>query len=249
MKSYSLYLFDLDGTVYRGRQVIPHAGSVITELIRRGAKVRYFTNNSAARPSQVSAILNHMGVPSKPEWIFSTAQLATELCLKRGFQHIAVVGEEALKQTFLESGIQVSGENPKAVVVGICRNLTYEMIGQAADFIRNGSEFIATNTDATYPLENGKFQPGSGAIVAAIQVASGVEPLVLGKPKPELAWMAMNSAGVSAAETLVIGDRSDTDIACGLAAGCDTYLVLTGVETELPEGQIGGADLRGLLAT
>ena len=245
MKQYGLYLFDLDGTVYRGRQVVPHAGTVIAELLRRGAQVRYFTNNSAARPTQVSAILNHLGVPCKAEWAFSTGQLAAQAC--KGFREVFVVGEEALKQTLTEAGVTIGDKNPEAVVVGICRSLTYDLIDHASNFIRTGAAFIASNRDATYPLEGGRLQPGSGAIVAAIEVASGRVPLVLGKPDPALALMAIASAGALPSDTLVVGDRIDTDIACGTAAGCDTFLVLTGVESTVPVGLIGGADLRGLL--
>ena len=247
MNPYKLYLFDLDGTVYRGSEPIPQAGSVIAELLRRGASVRYFTNNSAARPKQVSAILNHMGIPCKPDWIFGTAQLAAQECKTKGHESVFVVGENALKQSLQDYGVQIVEHSPSAVVVGICRSFTYEMLDQASNFVRSGAHFLATNKDATYPLEKGRLQPGSGSIVAAIEVASGKVAKVLGKPEPHLAQLAMESAAVLPTETLVIGDRMDTDIACGVAAGCRTFLVLTGVESQLPEGQIGNADLRGLL--
>ena len=247
MRLYGLYLFDLDGTVYRGQQPVAHAGVVIAELLRRGAQVRYFTNNSAARPVQVSAMLNHMGIPSKPDWVFGTAQLAVQVCKLRGFSSVFIVGEPALKQTLSEAGLSVTESAPDAVVVGICRSLTYDMIDQAANLIRGGATFVATNRDATYPLEGGRLQPGSGAIVAAVSVASGPEPEVLGKPHPALAELAMASAGVAPNDTLVVGDRIDTDIECGKAAGCDTFLVLTGVEQTRPADQAGGNDLRSLL--
>lgn len=247
MKQYGLYLLDLDGTIYRGRQVIPHAGSVVTELLRRGAQVRYFTNNSAARPAQVSAVLNHMGVPAKSDWVFGTAQVAASFCIERGYKEVTVIGEEGLKQTLSDFNITLVDSSPEAVIVGICRSLTYDMIDHAASLIRGGADFIATNLDATYPLEGGRLQPGAGAVVAAIQVASGRQPEVLGKPRPHLATLAMNSACVPPEETLVVGDRIDTDIDCGRSAGCDTFLVLTGVESALPPDLSGGQDLRGLL--
>lgn len=247
MKPYRLYIFDLDGTIYRGRDVVPHAGAVITELLRRESQVRFFTNNSAARPSQISAMLNHMGVPCKSEWVFGTGQLAADHCRTNGFGKVYVVGEEALKQTLADGGVKSVEDDPDAVVVGICRSFTYEILDRASHFIRTGTPFVATNLDATYPLEKGRLQPGSGAIVASVKVASGRDPTVLGKPEPYLANLAIASAGVPAAETLVVGDRLDTDIACGKAAGCDTYLVLTGVESSIEAGQAGGQDLRGLL--
>jgi 4-nitrophenyl phosphatase len=133
------------------------------------------------------------------------------------------------------------------VVVGICRTLTYEMIAQAADLIRAGAPFIATNTDATYPMAGGRLQPGAGAVVAAIQTAAGREPEVLGKPAPAMLLAAMKEAAVEPASTLMVGDRYETDIHCGQAAGCDTWLVTTGVVRDRPDGQPGGANLRELL--
>jgi HAD superfamily hydrolase (TIGR01450 family) len=160
---------------------------------------------------------------------------------------VFVVGEEGLVQTLLQAGVPVGDDAPDAVVVGISRGFNYDLLERAATFIRQGSVFIATNLDATYPLEKGRLQPGSGAIVAAIEVASGKKPDVLGKPFPDLAFLAIDSAGAAPEETLVVGDRIDTDIACGIAAGCDTFLVTTGVETQIPAGQAGGTDLRSLL--
>jgi 4-nitrophenyl phosphatase len=130
---------------------------VVTELLRAGKSVRYFTNNSAARPIQVSAFLN---------------------------ERVLLVGEEAFAQTLRDKGIEPTNERPDAVVVGICRTISYELLDRAAAAIRDGLPFLATNRDATYPLESGRLQPGAGAIVAAIEVASGMEPEVLGKPNP-----------------------------------------------------------------
>lgn len=247
MRQYPLYIFDLDGTIYRGREVLPFAGQVVTELLRRGAAVRYFTNNSAARPMQISAVLNHMGVPCKSEWVFGTGTLAASYCSDHGYRQVFMVGEPALGQTLADSGVDAVDDRPDAVVVGICRSLTYDLLDQAANFVRSGKPFVATNRDATYPLEKGRIQPGSGAIVAAIEVASGRAPILIGKPEPLLALKAMESAGVKAEETLVVGDRIDTDIVCGQKAGADTFLVLTGVESSVPNGQAGGPDLRSLL--
>lgn len=221
---------------------------VVTELLRAGKSVRYFTNNSAARPIQVSAFLNHLGVPCKQDWVFTTGVLAADQCRERGYERVLLVGEEAFAQTLRDKGIEPTNERPDAVVVGICRTISYELLDRAAAAIRDGLPFLATNRDATYPLESGRLQPGAGAIVAAIEVASGMEPEVLGKPNPALARLAIESAGTEADQTVVVGDRLDTDIACGQAAGCQTYLVLTGVETQLDAGQAGGPDLRGLLS-
>ncbi len=247
MKQYGLYLFDLDGTIYRGRQVLPHVPQIITEILRRGSMVRFLTNNSAARAIQVSAILTHMGVPSQPDWVYGSGPLSARYCLQRKYREVFLVGEEPFAKTLEESGVNLGQNRPDAVVAGICRTFSYEWLEKASTFVRNGAEFLATNLDATFPLEGGRLQPGAGAIVASIETASGCQPTVIGKPMPGIAEWAMEEAGVDRGETLVVGDRLDTDIACGQAAGCDTFLVLTGVETVIPAGLNGGMDLRSLL--
>lgn len=244
---YGLYAFDLDGTIYRGDEAIDGAAETVRALRDCGARVVYLTNNSAATPAGVTQKLEHMGIPCEPAWVYGTGPFAAQLCQQRGYRQVHVVGEPALHQTFAEAGLNPASRNPEAVVVGICRTLTYEMIAQAADLIRSGLPFIATNTDATYPMAGGRLQPGAGAVVAAIQTAAGRAPEVLGKPAPAMLLAAMKEAGVEPASTLMVGDRYETDILCGQAAGCETWLVTTGVVTDRPDGQPGGANLRELL--
>lgn len=244
---YGLYAFDLDGTIYRSDEAMDGAAETVRTLLDRGARVVYLTNNSAATPAGVTQKLERMGIPCEPDWVYGTGPFAAQLCQQRGYRQVHVVGEPALHQTFAEAGLSLEGSQPEAVVVGICRTLTYEIIAQAADLIRTGAPFIATNTDATYPMAGGRLQPGAGAVVAAIQTAAGREPEVLGKPAPAMLLAAMKEAGVEPASTLMVGDRYETDILCGQAAGCDTWLVTTGVVTDRPHGQPGGENLRELL--
>ncbi|GAB4120126.1 MAG: TIGR01457 family HAD-type hydrolase [Fimbriimonadaceae bacterium] len=244
---YSLYAFDLDGTIYRGDEAIDGAADTVRTLLDRGARVVYLTNNSAATPEGVSLKLQKMGIPCEPAWVYGTGPFAAQLCLERGYRQVHVVGEPALYRTIARAGLELATDRPEAVVVGICRSLTYEMIAEASDHIRAGALFIATNTDATYPMAGGRLQPGAGAVVAAIQTAAGREPEVLGKPAPAMLLAAMKEAGVEPANTLMVGDRYETDILCGQAAGCDTWLVTTGVVPDRPEGQPGGENLRELL--
>lgn len=250
MKHYRLYVFDLDGTVYRGSEPIPYAAQVVLELINRGALVRYFTNNSAARPIDITRILNSMGLPCEPDWVYGTGALAVHNCLKRGYTRVYLVGEQGLAQTFAEADFVISDESPEAVIVGICRSFTYSILDTASRLVREGAELIVTNRDATYPIEGGVEQPGAGSIAAAIEVASNTNVLELGKPNSGLLeQIFLDLAGrVSKQETLVIGDRMDTDIECGKRAGCDTWLTLTGVTKVPPPAQKGSEDLRELLS-
>lgn len=246
MRPYRAYFLDLDGTVYRGSQPVPHAAEAVVRLLERGALVRYLTNNSAAAPEAVAEKLRAMGVPCEPEWVYGTGPLAVRECSARGHRAVFVVGEPPLKAMFQRAGFETDGARPECVVVGICRSFTYALLDQASQFVRGGADLIVTNRDATYPLEGGREEPGAGSIAAAVETASGIGVEALGKPSPALVHWALGEAGVPPGEALVVGDRVDTDVEAGRRAGCDTLLVLTGVTRIAPEGQAWVEDLSRL---
>jgi 4-nitrophenyl phosphatase len=246
MPDPKLYILDLDGTVYRGSEAIEGAAETVRTLLDRGRLVRYLTNNSAARPKGITEKLNLMGIPCEPSWVYGSGMAAVRWCRNEGLTRVMVVGEPGLHESAAEAGL-VQSENPDAVVVGICRSFSYDLMKRAMQAIQSGAKFVATNLDPTYPLENGVFEPGAGSIVAAIQRCSGVEPKVIGKPEPESVLQIVSDAGVKPEETLVVGDRHDTDIESGRRAGCPTWMVLTGVTTELAPDQPGSFDLLGLI--
>ena len=255
---YPLYIFDLDGTLYRGSEAIPFAVEAVTMLKSLGSKICYLTNNSGQTRDFFLKKLRDMGFPVELEDIESTAHGTAIQLLASGVSQAYVVGEPGLVLTLREEGIHVvnadhdgtvypEGGPSQAVVVGICRQFTYELMAGAMTRIRTGQEFIATNRDSTFPLEGGKLIPGAGSIVAGIQTCAGIEPFVIGKPNPFLVSLVLERFGCSPEDALVVGDRMDTDILCGIAAGCATHLVLTGVTETAPEGQASSPDLRGLL--
>ncbi len=246
--AYQLYVLDLDGTVYRGSDVIPFAAEAINQLVDRGSLVRYFTNNSAARPSVVSAKLVEMGVPCEPSWVYGTGPLAARMCLSKGYKSVYVVGELELKETLQDAGVPLNAvDDADCVVVGICRNFTYQILDRASAFVRGGADLVVTNRDATYPIEGGREQPGAGSIAIAVETASGKAVTELGKPQTALLDWILADTGVAPSETMVVGDRYETDIVCGLNAGCETCLVLTGVTSHAVEGVLSVPDLCSLL--
>ncbi|CAN5465799.1 HAD-IIA family hydrolase [soil metagenome] len=242
------YLFDLDGTLFRGSEPIPGGPGAVNELRRRGAAMRFITNNSTRTRDEFAAKLRNMGYLAEDEEVLSTADGAAVHLCERGLKSAYVIGESGLKSTLAESGVAVVEEGEaEAVVVGLARHFDYAMLTEAMNRIRAGAAFVATNPDRTYPVENGLI-PGAGSLVAAVQACAGVEPFVVGKPNPFLFQTAMESLGFAPADVLVVGDRTDTDIEAGRRAGCSTWLVLSGVTHELPEGQAGSADVTGLLS-
>jgi len=201
-----------------------------------------------------------MGYEPRLKEVFSTATGAAQLCEDSGYGRVFAIGEPGLVATLREFGVGVvnaaedgsvsarAGECD-AVVVGICRSFTYALMSEAMRLIRSGKPFIATNTDATYPLEQGKLEPGAGSIVAAVKTCAGKEPdVIVGKPNPLLVHQIAKAAGVPMSEVLAVGDRYETDVLSGLNAGCDAHLVLTGVTEEAPAGTSWSQDLRGLLS-
>lgn len=247
MTHHKAILLDLDGTVYRGEEVVPYAREAVLSFLEAGKHVRYLTNNSAARPDAVTAKLAKCDIPCEPEWVVSSGSTAAEWCAKRGKKGCFVIGEGGLEETFRDFGVPLGGDCVDTVVVGICRSFSYAMMAEAMDLIVDGACFIATNRDLTFPMEGGRFRPGAGSIVAAVEACSGVVPEVMGKPSPTMPLQVCRDLGLDPSEAIMVGDRLDTDIAAGVAAGCDTWLVLTGVERVVPDGVMGSADLRGLM--
>jgi 4-nitrophenyl phosphatase len=239
----------LDGTVYRGSEAVTGAVEALMRLVQAGWAFRFMTNNSAAQPEAVAGKLKGLGIPCEPGWVYGTGPLAARYCGSRGHVRVGCLGEPGLKETLSKAGIELTDVGASAVVVGIARQATYADIATAARLVRAGAEFIATNRDATYPLEGGRLEPGAGALVAAVEVASERAPLTLGKPETGLVDWILRDLRLKPEELLVVGDRVDTDIECGRRAGCPTWLTLTGVESELPAGQPGGATLLELADT
>lgn len=253
MKQYRLYIFDLDGTLYRGAQVLPFALETLAALRKRGALVRYLTNNSGQTRDYYLNKLSGMGFDVAPDEIYSSAIGAAHFCAEKGIRSAFYVGEPGLRETLSASGIDVVNQEEsghaqaQAVVAGICRSFTFRWLNSALQQIMGGAQFLATNTDATYPIEDGRVEPGAGAIVASIQTASGMTPVVIGKPNPLLIQLILGEAGIPASEALAVGDRYETDILSARNAGVDALLVLTGV-TKVPRPAVACApDLRELL--
>jgi phosphoglycolate/pyridoxal phosphate phosphatase family enzyme len=259
MDRFRLYIFDLDGTLYRGKEALPHAVSVTDNLRATGAQIRYLTNNSSHTIQHYRDKLTQLGFTVNEGEIYSSGLGAALHLSSAGKRTAFIIGMPGLVSTVADSGITVvnrdssgrvatAGQQADVVVVGLCLDFTYDLMAAAMDQIRNGADFVATNTDATFPLEGTKLVPGAGSIVAGVKTCSGKDPLVIGKPNPYLIQLILRDARCSPQDALVVGDRLETDIAAGAAAGCHTHLVLTGVTNVGPPGQSISSDLLALVA-
>ena len=246
-----LLLVDLDGVVYRGADPVPGVAAVLMDRANRGDDVVYVTNNSMHYRADYVNRLSEMGAPVAADRIVS-APRATALYLRERHpevRRVLAVGASGLDRELRDAGLEVvnaghaaermakegidgvgAAGKPDAVVAGVDPQLTYLRLAAAADCVRAGARFIATNRDPTYPTERW-IRPGAGSVVAAIAVASGIEPVTIGKPEPLLMEQAAHAVGRDPREAYVIGDGIVTDLAAANAVGAKTILMLTGVTT------------------
>jgi 4-nitrophenyl phosphatase len=230
-QQYDYFLIDLDGTIYRGTELIPHADTFIEQLKEQKKHYLFVTNNSTRTPDQIAAQLQEYGLLVDANEVFTSAQAAAAyLKLDDAMAKVLIVGEEGLHQAIKNEGLSIVDEDPTHVVVGLDRKFSYSKLAAASKAIRNGAKFIATNTDRVLITEHG-FTPGGGSIVAAVIAASGVEPIVIGKPESHIVNLALKRIGAVKEKSVMIGDNLETDIAAGVRAGVDSILVTTGVST------------------
>jgi len=229
----SLYIFDLDGVIYRGERLLSGAKESLDLLRERGEKVCFLSNNSTLSRRGYLRKLTRLGIRVSLEELFPSSYLAAVYFnrdRRREKSRLFVIGEEGLFEELREAGVRIVQEESEAdyVVVGMDRNFTFGKLCQAYEAILNGAKFIATNTDSTYPLEE-KTIPAAGAIVKAIEVSTGRMPLVLGKPEVFGLETILKAKGCPREEAIIVGDRLETDILAGKRMGITTVLVLSGI--------------------
>jgi glycerol-1-phosphatase len=229
--AYDAALMDLDGVFYLGRAPIAGAASAVAEAGRRGMRLAFVTNNASRTPSAIAAQLTGMGVAASAADIVTSAQAAAHLIADRvpAGSPVLVVGGMGLRLALRERGLRpvsTALERPVAVAQGYGPGIDYGALAEAGLAIRAGAWYVASNVDATLPTPRG-LQPGNGSLVHMLVYATGVQPVVAGKPELPLHAEAIERTG--AIRPLVVGDRLDTDIEGAVRGGADSLLVLTGV--------------------
>jgi NagD protein len=222
------YLLDMDGVIYRGSTMITGAVEFIKQLQRLGTPFLFLTNNSERSPKDLVAKFNHFGL--KVSWKnFYTAAHCTADFLVRQMPTCSafVIGEGGLIVALQEAGIAFDSIKPDFVVVGEGRVLNFELVEKAMRFLAKGSRLVATNPDTWCPTDAGP-RPGTGALAALLESASGQRAYYLGKPNPFMFVMARKRLGLHTDETVMIGDTMETDIRGAVELGIPAYLVLTG---------------------
>jgi len=250
-----LVIFDLDGVVYRGDRAVAGAPELIRRVRDHGLTVRFATNNSMLDPSEFVARLAALHIVAGEEEVV-TSTMATVEHLRRHLPEvhdILAVGEHGLLALLRGGGYRVTAaaealpegfdgeplDDYDAVVVGLDRSFDYRRLAAAHAAIRGGAWFIATNADATYPTAHG-LVPGAGTMVAAMRAASGVEPLIIGKPQPGIFLAILGETGVDPGQALVVGDNPAADMVAARRAGIASVLVLTGVADASMAAELDG---------
>ncbi|WP_228098209.1 HAD-IIA family hydrolase [Chitinilyticum piscinae] len=223
---------DMDGVVYRGKQLIPGAQAFVDRMLAARIPFLFLTNNAEQTPYDLKLKLESLGVHGLTEDNFITAAMATAMFLKnqKDRAKVYVIGGGGLINELYNVGFSISESNPDYVVVAKSATFSFEQLKKAVRLIDQGAKFIGTNPDMIDPVEGGN-EPAAGTILAAIAAATGKKPYIVGKPNALMMTLALRKLGAHPDDTLMVGDRMDTDIVGGMEAGMKTALVLSGVTT------------------
>jgi 4-nitrophenyl phosphatase len=250
-----VFIFDLDGTIYRGKLLIPSVDKYIELLVKSGKKIYFLTNNATKTRESFAKKLNEMGISCTPDQIITSAYIASEILFKQyQIKSVFILGSTELMSYFTKLGIQVINQSYEseilyadfldksiscdAVVCAMDHSLTYAKIRTGMELINRGAQFFATNNDKTYP-ESNQIWPGAGMTVAAMEACVGRPPkIIFGKPNTfgiDLILNQLNQLNqlkYSKSDMLIIGDRLETDIVQANNAGIDSVFVLTGINSQ-----------------
>jgi len=229
---YDAFLFDLDGVLYRGPDVVPSAPEAILRLRALGKRIAFVTNNSSRTPEAIARHLTSLGIDAREDEIETSALATAALLRSRAVASAFVVGGEGLRVALAAAGIAIverGSDRADAVVIGIDPSFTYADLATGSWLVRSGAALVASNADATYPGPDGATLPGAGAIVVALETATATTAEVVGKPNVPIFREALRRAG--GGRPLIVGDRLDSDIEGARRLGWDSVLVLTGISS------------------
>ncbi|MGM0475005.1 MAG: HAD-IIA family hydrolase [Bacteroidota bacterium] len=229
IRSKTGFICDMDGVIYHGNKILDGVNEFVTWLKKENKKFVFLTNSSERTIRELREKLLRMGIDVEPDHFYTSA-LATAAFLQSqnpsGSAYI--IGEAGLINALYNNGYTSNNIDPDYVVMGESRSYSYEVIEKAVNLVRKGARLVGTNPDLTGPIENG-IAPATKALISPIELATGKQAYFVGKPNPLMMRIALKKLGVRREDTIVIGDRMDTDIVAGIEAEIDTCLVLSGI--------------------
>jgi NagD protein len=229
IKSKAGFIIDMDGVIYHGNLLLPGVTEFLSWLEASGKKYLFLTNSPERTPKELHEKLQRLGI-NVGEDHFYTSALATASFLSNQKPNGSayIIGDAGLIHAMYSVGYTVNNVNPDYVVVGDTHSYNFEKIELAVNLVIRGAKLIGTNPDVSGPVENG-ITPSTKALIAPIEIATGKKAYYVGKPNPLMMRIALRRLGVKREDAIVIGDRMDTDVICGLESEIDTLLVLSGI--------------------
>lgn len=225
------FICDMDGVIYHGDRLVEGSREFVHWLKSAGKRFLFLTNSSAKSPLELKKKLGHLGIEVGEDHFITSAQAtASFLASQNPGVGVYVMGESGLINALYETGFHMDNINPEYVVVGESRSYNYEQIELAIRLVLKGAKLIGTNSDVTGPSEKG-VAPACRALVAPIEMATGRKAYFIGKPNPLIMRHAIKRINCRREDTLIIGDRMDTDIIAGIESEIETVLVLSGITT------------------
>ncbi len=223
------FICDMDGVIYHGNKILPGVKEFIQWLQKEGKRFLFLTNSSERSQRELKDKLARMGIAVDVEHFYTSA-LATAFFLdsQKPRGSAFVIGEAGLLNALYDVGYRMNNVDPDYVVMGEARSYSYEKIEQAVNLVIKGAKLIGTNPDVNGPIENG-IAPATAALIAPIEIATGKKAYFVGKPNPLMMRSALKKLQCQREETVIIGDRMDTDIIAGIESEIDTCLVLSGI--------------------
>lgn len=226
------FICDMDGVIYHGSRLLEGSKGFVDWLKSEGKQFLFLTNSSARSPRELHQKLMHMGIEvGEDHFITSGMATAHFIASQCPGGRVFAIGDSGLYQAIYEAGLSIDESQPDYVVIGETRSYNYEKIETAILLVLAGAKLIGTNPDLTGPTERG-IGPACRALVAPIEMATGRQAYFIGKPNPLIMRHARDILGCHRDETVIIGDRMDTDIVAGIESGIDTVLVLSGITKE-----------------
>ncbi len=226
------YIIDMDGVIYHGNKILPGAKEFVNWLVESKKKFLFLTNASDKTPIELKDKLHRMGIEVEKS-VFYTSALATAMFLnsQRPKGSAFIMGEAGLINALYNVGYTMNHIDPDYVVVGGTSTYTYDNIEKAVNLVLKGAKLIGTNPDVTGPIENG-IAPATKALISPIEMSTGRSAYFIGKPNPLMMRNALKKLNCRREDTVIIGDRMDTDIIAGIESEIDTALVLSGISTQ-----------------
>jgi NagD protein len=229
IKSKKGFICDMDGVIYHGNKLLPGVRKFVDWLKSENKKFVFLTNASERTPKELEEKLGRLGIEVDHSHFYTSAlATATFMASQHPKGSAYIIGEAGLINALYNAGYTMNNINPDYVVVGESKSYSLDRIEHAVNLVLRGAKLIGTNPDITGPIENG-ITPATKALIAPIEMATGRNAYFIGKPNPLMMRIALKKIGMTREDTIIIGDRMDTDIVAGIESEIDTTLVLSGI--------------------